>query len=64
MFVVERSKSAPANAAVSVLHDGSWYWIREDDRMTKQTFALIRDLFDLQVKPLNAMRPVLTIPVR
>lgn len=64
VFVVERSKSAPANAAVSVLHDGSWYWIREDDRMTKQTFALIRDLFDLQVKPLNAMRPVLTIPVR
>jgi hypothetical protein len=65
VFVVERSSSAPGDAAVSVLHDGQWYYIRNDDRTTKQAFALLRDLFDLQVKPESANgRPVLTVPIR
>ena len=65
VFVIERSTVPPSNAAVSVLHDGQWYFIREDDRTTKQAFALLRDLFDLQVKPENVnARPVLTVPIR
>lgn len=65
VFVIERSASAPSNAAVSVLHAGQWYFIREDDRTTKQAFAMVRDLFDLQVKPDGTNgRPVLTVPIR
>jgi len=65
VFVIERSASAPSDAAVSVLHAGQWYFIREDDRTTKQAFAMLRDLFDLQVKPDGtAGRPVLTVPIR
>lgn len=65
VFVVERSTSAPNDAAISVLHAGQWYFIREDDRTTKQAFALLRDLFDLQVKPEGTNgRPVLTVPIR
>jgi hypothetical protein len=65
VFVIERSASAPSDAAVSVLHAGQWYFIREDDRTTKQAFAMLRDLFDLQVKPESTNgRPVLTVPIR
>lgn len=65
VFQIDRSTSAPNDAAVSVLHDGYWYFIRADDRTTKQAFALMRDLFDLQVKPEAASaRPVLTVPIR
>jgi hypothetical protein len=65
VFVIERSASAPSDAAVSVLHAGQWYFIREDDRTTKQAFAMLRDLFDLQVKPERTNgRPVLTVPIR
>jgi hypothetical protein len=65
VFVIERSASAPSDAAVSVLHEGQWYFISEDDRTTKQAFAMLRDLFDLQVKPERTNgRPVLTVPIR
>lgn len=62
-FRVNRSASRPTRAAVEVLHEGSWYWIAEDDLLSKQLFSLIRDLYDLQVKSQSGGRPILTIPV-
>ena len=62
-FRVHRSASRPEKAAIEVLQEGSWYWIAADDRLSKQLFSLVRDLYDLQVKSQPGGRPVLTIPV-
>lgn len=62
-FRVNQTESRPANSAVEVFYEGSWYWIADDDLLSKQLFSLVRDLYDLQVKSQPGGRPVLTIPV-
>ena len=62
-FRVNQTESRPANSAVEVFYEGAWYWIADDDLLSKQLFSLVRDLYDLQVKSQPGGRPVLTIPV-
>jgi hypothetical protein len=63
VFRVQRGASAPADAAVSVFYRGDWFWIDAKDSTARKVFALVRDLFDLQVKSGNDTQPVLTVPV-
>jgi hypothetical protein len=63
VFRVHRTLSLPAEAIVSVKHRGQWFWISRDDITARQVFALVRDLFDLQVKSGAEAQPVLTVPV-
>ena len=63
VFRVYRSTRAPSNASVSIEYRGQWFWIANNDDKAKQIFALVRDLFDLQMKSGNEATPVLTIPV-
>jgi hypothetical protein len=60
---VQRGASAPSDAAVSVFYRGDWYWIDTRDITARRVFALVRDLFDLQVKAGSETQPVLTVPV-
>ncbi len=63
VFRVHRGATAPSDATVSVAFRGQQFWIEASDRTTKEVFALVRDLYDLQVKSGNETTPVLTIPV-
>jgi hypothetical protein len=63
VFRVQRGASAPSDAAVSVFYRGDWYWIDTRDITARRVFALVRDLFDLQVKAGSETQPVLTVPV-
>ncbi len=63
VFRVHRGSCAPAHSSVRVCYRGEWYWIDNRDHTSKQVFALMRDLFDLQVKGGGEQVPVLTIPV-
>ena len=63
VFRVQRGASAPADAPVSVFYRGDWFWIDAKDSTARKVFALVRDLFDLQVKSGSDTQPVLTVPV-
>ena len=63
VFRVQRGASAPADAPVSVFYRGDWFWIDAKDTTARKVFALVRDLFDLQVKSGSDTQPVLTVPV-
>lgn len=63
VFRVYRGASVPSTGCVKVFYRGDWYWIDSNDRMSKRVFALMRDLFDLQVTNGASQTPVLTIPV-
>ena len=63
VFRVKRGASAPADAPVSVFYRGDCYWIDAQDLTARRVFALVRDLFDLQVKAGAETQPVLTVPV-
>ena len=63
VFRVQRGGAAPDDAPVKVFHRGDWYWIDAQDQTARKVFALVRDLFDLQVKSGGETQPVLTVPV-
>jgi hypothetical protein len=63
VFRVQRGGSVPSDAPVSVLYRGDWFWIDAKDTTARKVFALVRDLFDLQVKSGSDTQPVLTVPV-
>ncbi|MFM7808080.1 MAG: hypothetical protein ACKPEA_09150, partial [Planctomycetota bacterium] len=63
VFRVHRGSSAPSDAQVSVFYRGDHYWISSSDQTARRVFALVRDLFDLQVKAGSETQPVLTVPV-
>jgi hypothetical protein len=63
VFRVHCTDQAPKDALVSV-HDGRhWYWIDRADYTSRILFAMVRDMYDLQVTAENQSSPVLTLPV-
>jgi hypothetical protein len=63
VFRVHRGAIPPDDASVSVPYRGEWFWLDAKDRTARQVFALVRDLFDLQVSSGGQTQPVLTVPV-
>lgn len=63
VFRIHRDTSMSDDASVEVKCDGDWYSIREKDITSKAVFALVTDLYNLQVNSENNIAPVLTIPV-
>jgi hypothetical protein len=63
LFVIQSSKSAPGNAAIRVNHRGYWFYIADDDHASKSTFSLLLALSSLASVPVDAAKPVLTLPV-
>jgi hypothetical protein len=63
VFRVHCGDTKPANALVSV-HDGQrWYWIDSTDKTSRCVFAMVRDMYDLQVTAEGQSTPILTLPV-
>jgi hypothetical protein len=63
VFRVHRGATPPDDASVSVPYRGDWFWLDAKDQTARQVFALVRDLFDLQVSSGGQTQPVLTVPV-
>jgi hypothetical protein len=60
---VHCTRSRPADPLVAA-HDGRhWYWISRDDHTSRILFAMVRDMYDLQVTAEGQSGPVLTLPV-
>jgi hypothetical protein len=63
VFRVRCGERTPSDPLVSA-HDGRyWYWIDRNDYTSKILFAMVRDMYDLQVTGDNQAGPVLTLPV-
>lgn len=59
---IRSSQSRPEDAFVAVHYRDSWFYIADDDWMSKDTFHLLSVFFALQSN-VEAISPVLTIPV-
>jgi hypothetical protein len=63
VFRVRCGERKPSDPLVSA-HDGRyWYWIDRNDHTSRILFAMVRDMYDLQVTGDNQAGPVLTLPV-
>jgi hypothetical protein len=63
VFRVRCGERKPSDPLVSA-HDGRyWYWIDRNDHTSRILFAMVRDMYDLQVTSDNQAGPVLTLPV-
>jgi hypothetical protein len=62
-ITIHSSRFPPTDVLVSVWYKGHFYSIRNDDVKSKDTFALLMQLYRLQAAPVGGT-PVLTIPVR
>jgi len=60
---IHSSRSPPADAMVWVKHGGYYYSIDNTDIRSKDTFALLMQLSQIQASP-AAASPILTLPVR
>lgn len=62
LFRVQTSKIRPRGAAVSIKHNGHWFYIDESDIDSKRTFNLLLELFNLEIRAGGgAQIPLLTI---
>ena len=48
LFTIESSESAPENAYIAVQHHGTWFYIRNDDVVSKDTFTLFQTMWALR----------------
>ena len=63
VFRVHCTASRPTDPLVAA-HDGRhWYWISRDDHTSRILFAMVCDMYDLQVTAEGQSGPVLTLPV-
>lgn len=62
LFRIHCSDRRPSDAVVSVHNGRHWYWIAPEDKSSRSAFAMIRDMYDLQVTA-TGQSPLLTLPV-
>ena len=63
VFRVHCGSSRPADALVAVNDGRYWYWIDPADQTSRVLFAMVRDMYDLQITADGQSSPVLTLPV-
>jgi len=63
VFRVRCGPSKPDDALVAVRDGRYWYWIDREDRSSRTLFAMVRDMYDLQVTSESQSSPILTLPV-
>jgi hypothetical protein len=59
---IQSSKERPANAFVSVLYEGYWFWIDNRDHPSKSLFSFLMIIFSLTDTGPAKGQPVITIP--
>ncbi len=60
---VHCTRRQPTNAYIAVKHRGHWFYIRDNDRLSKSTIMMISTIFNLRAGNLPDREPVLTLPV-
>ena len=63
VFRVHCGRSRPDDSLVCVNDGRYWYWIDPADQTSRILFAMVRDMYDLQVTAEGQSSPVLTLPV-
>jgi len=63
MMKIHSSRSYPQNATVAVYYRGRWFFIADNDVNSKETLAMIEQLFSLQAGQVSGTPPVLTLNV-
>jgi len=63
VMTVHSQQERPERAFIAVRHRGWWFYIADDDQMSKATFALLKLVFALQSASGKDAAPVLTLPV-
>ena len=64
LFRIESSDSRPASAFRKVRYRDSWFYIRDDDTDSKDTFMLFGSLLSLRAGEAPKSSTALTLPVR
>jgi hypothetical protein len=59
---IHSGKNKPHDAFVAVQHQGWWYWIDDQDFISKRIFGYIMFLFSLVEEPSKEGTPIVTIP--
>jgi hypothetical protein len=62
LFHIRSSESEPDGAAVKVFYRDSWFYIADNDRDSKTTFALLSMLTTLQSGDTTGITPLITLP--
>jgi len=60
---IQYSGGRPDNALVWVQHNGYFFSIQKNDIQSKDTFALIKLLYQMQAGDVPTVQPILTLPV-
>jgi len=63
LFQVKSSTKAPDNASTAVRYRDTWFYISDDDLLSKATFMLLSQMFALRTGDAQGQTPILTIPV-
>lgn len=64
IIMVHQSAICPRDTSVAVYYHGRCYYIANNDSDSKQTMALIEQIFSLAAGEIKGQTPVLTVPVR
>ncbi len=63
-LVINSSDSEPNNSSLRVEYRGNWYYIKDTDLKSRETFAMLTALFAVVGGTVPGAHPVLTLPVR
>ena len=61
---IKSGPEAPADTYSAVRYKGNWYWIDENDIVSKRTFTFLMILFSLAETGQSVAAPVVTVPSR
>lgn len=64
MLHVRENSSDPDNVITKTQYEGNWYYIAEDDELSKSTLVLLKLIYSLQMGEVQANLPLITIPVQ
>ena len=64
LFTIESSSSKPQDAFLAVSYRGYWFYIRDNDVITKDTFVLFETLMALRAGEIPQSNTPLTLPLR
>lgn len=62
LFQVRSSERRP-DAALAVRHRGTWFYLSDDDPVSRTTFLVVAELLRLALSPGDSRAPLLTLPV-
>ena len=64
LFTIESSASKPQDAFLAVQYRDHWFYIRDNDVITKDTFVLFETLLALRAGEVPQSNTPLTLPLR